>query len=63
MLPAGSMGRKMTDHTLVKVANLTRMFDVSKPLLNRIIEREERKFLRAVDDVSFDIVKGETFVK
>lgn len=51
----------MTDRTLVKVANLTRMFDVSKPLLNRIIEREERKLLRAVDDVSFDIVEGETF--
>jgi len=51
----------MTNRTLVKVANLTRMFDVSKPLLNRIIEREERKFLRAVDDVSFDIVEGETF--
>lgn len=51
----------MTDRTLVKVAHLTRMFDVSKPLLNRIIEREERKLLRAVDDVSFDIVEGETF--
>ncbi len=51
----------MTERTLVKVTNLTRMFDVSKPLLNRIIEREERKLLRAVDDASFGIVEGETF--
>ncbi len=51
----------MTGKTLVKVKNLTRMFDVSKPFLNRIIEREEKKFLRAVDDANFDIVEGETF--
>lgn len=46
---------------LVKVSDLTRLFDVSKPWLNRVIEREERQFLRAVDDVSFEINKGETF--
>ena len=51
----------MDKTVLVSVNNLTRLFDVSKPFLNRIIEREGRKFLRAVDDVSFDIVKGETF--
>ena len=51
----------MDKQTLVSVNNLTRLFDVSKPFLNRIIDREGRKFLRAVDDVSFDIVKGETF--
>lgn len=51
----------MDKQSLVSVNNLTRLFDVSKPFLNRIIDRESRKFLRAVDDVSFDIVKGETF--
>ena len=51
----------MDKSTLVSVNNLTRLFDVSKPFLNRVIDREGRKFLRAVDDVSFDIVKGETF--
>ena len=51
----------MDKSTLVSVSNLTRLFDVSKPLLNRVIEREGRKLLRAVDDVSFDIVEGETF--
>ncbi|APE45934.1 ABC transporter ATP-binding protein (plasmid) [Sulfitobacter alexandrii] len=40
---------------LVSVANLTRIFDVSKPWLNRVIERREKAFLTAVSDVSFDI--------
>jgi peptide/nickel transport system ATP-binding protein len=46
---------------LVQVRNLRRVFDVSKPWLNRVIERSPMEFLRAVDGVSFDIVKGETF--
>lgn len=47
--------------TLVEINNLTRTFDVSKPFLNRIIEREEKQFLRAVDNVSLSIRKGETY--
>jgi peptide/nickel transport system ATP-binding protein len=46
---------------LVQVRNLRRVFDVSKPWLNRVIERSPMEFLRAVDGVSFDIRKGETF--
>ena len=46
---------------LVQVSNLQRRFDVSKPLLNRILEGERRQYLKAVDGVSFDIRKGETF--
>ena len=42
---------------LIKVENLTRIFDVSKPWLNRIIERDPRHFLRAVDNVTFEIRK------
>lgn len=45
---------------LIKVDNLTRIFDVSKPWLNRVIEREPKQYLRAVDDVTFEINKGET---
>jgi peptide/nickel transport system ATP-binding protein len=45
----------------VQVTNLRRVFDVSKPWLNRVIEGGERQFLKAVDGVSFDIAKGETF--
>src|ERR1700712_4823474 len=47
--------------SLVQVRNLRRIFDVSKPWLNRVIERSPMEFLRAVDGVSFDIRKGETF--
>ena len=46
---------------LLQVNNLWRRFDVSKPWLNRVIEREPQQFLTAVADVSFDIGKGETF--
>ncbi|MGL4290944.1 MAG: ABC transporter ATP-binding protein [Phreatobacter sp.] len=46
---------------LVSVRNLSRTFDVSKPWLNRMIEREEKRFLRAVQDVSFSIGRTETF--
>ena len=47
--------------TLLKVEGLTRYFDVSKPWLNRVIEREEKQFLTATADVSFEIRRGETF--
>jgi oligopeptide/dipeptide ABC transporter ATP-binding protein len=40
---------------LVEVSNLTRRFDVSKPLLNRLIERLPKSILTAVSDVTFDI--------
>ena len=40
---------------LVSIRNLTRVFDVSKPWLNRLIERRPRALLTAVSDVSFEI--------
>lgn len=40
---------------LVEVSNLTRRFDVSKHLLNRVIERLPKSILTAVSDVSFNI--------
>ncbi|MGE5510023.1 MAG: ABC transporter ATP-binding protein [Bacteroidota bacterium] len=51
----------MSGSTLVEVRDLSRVFDVSKPWLNRIIEREKRKLLKAVTNVSFGITKRETF--
>jgi len=46
---------------LLKVEGLTRRFDVSKPWLNRVIERDGKQFLTANADVSFEIARGETF--
>ncbi len=40
---------------LVCVKHLTRIFDVSAPWLNRLIERSPKALLQAVSDVSFDI--------
>src|SRR5881296_3071891 len=45
----------------VDVRNLRRVFDVSKPWLNRVLEGGHLEFLKAVDGVTFDIAKGETF--
>lgn len=42
-------------NALVSVKNLTRIFDVSKPWLNRLIERRPKALLQAVADVSFEI--------
>lgn len=46
--------------TLVQARDLARTFDVSPPLLNRLIERKGRQLLHAVDGVSFEIAKGQT---
>jgi peptide/nickel transport system ATP-binding protein len=50
----------MTAGALVEARNLTRIFDVSKPWLNRLIERERKARLQAVSDVSFAIGRRET---
>jgi len=51
----------MTEKPFVEVKNLRRVFDVSKPWLNRVLEGGHLEFLKAVDDISFDVAKGETF--
>jgi peptide/nickel transport system ATP-binding protein len=45
---------------LVQAHDLAKIFDVSVPWLNRVIERRPRQLLRAVDGVSFEIGKGRT---
>jgi peptide/nickel transport system ATP-binding protein len=45
---------------LVEVIHAGRDFDVSAPWLNRVLQRQGRTILKAVDDVSFTIAKGET---
>lgn len=45
---------------LVQVTDLAKVFDVSAPWLNRVIERKPKQFVHAVDGVSFTIDKGKT---
>ena len=45
---------------LVEVRDLAKVFDVSSPWLNRVVERKPREFVHAVDGVSFTIERGRT---
>ena len=45
---------------LLKLEAVSRDFDVSRPWLNRVLEGEPRRTLRAVDRVSFEVQQGET---
>jgi len=49
----------MSAHVIVR--GLTRVFDVSKPLLNRILERRGRALLTAVSEVDFQIEEKTTY--
>ncbi len=51
----------MSDRPLVSVRNLTRIFDVSKPWLNRLIERLPKAMLTAVSDVTFEIPERQVY--
>jgi peptide/nickel transport system ATP-binding protein len=46
--------------TLVQAVHLAKVFDVSAPWLNRVLEGKTRQFVHAVDGVSFSIEKGQT---
>jgi peptide/nickel transport system ATP-binding protein len=45
---------------LLRLQSVSRDFDVSRPWLNRVLEHEPRRVLRAVDRVSFELAAGET---
>jgi peptide/nickel transport system ATP-binding protein len=46
---------------LLEVQNLGKDYDLSSGWLARLLAREEKKILKAVDGVSFSIRKGTTF--
>jgi peptide/nickel transport system ATP-binding protein len=46
---------------LLRVRGVAKHFDVSAPLITRLVARQPRAILKAVDDVSFDIPAGRTF--
>ena len=41
--------------SIVSIRNLSRLFDVSKPWLKRILERQPKRYLKAVSNVSLEI--------
>jgi peptide/nickel transport system ATP-binding protein len=51
----------LKDLTFIQVENLTRVFDVSRPWLERLTQRVQRQYLVAASDVSFAIGRKETF--
>ncbi|MBN7784294.1 ATP-binding cassette domain-containing protein [Ponticoccus gilvus] len=46
---------------LVKVDTLSRVFDVSKPWLNRVLERRPKAYLTAVSEVDFEVPERTTY--
>ncbi|HJV68552.1 oligopeptide/dipeptide ABC transporter ATP-binding protein [Ideonella sp.] len=54
-LPSGAPGT-----ALVEARDLAKVFDVSPPWLNRLVERQPRRFVHAVDGVGFCIEAGRT---
>ena len=46
---------------LLRVRGLVKHFDVSQGWLSRVIGRQPRRILKAVDGIDFSIAKGETF--
>jgi peptide/nickel transport system ATP-binding protein len=54
------MPTSVDNRPLVRLFDVGRDFDVSRPWLNRVIEGAPRQLLRAVDGVSFAVSKGET---
>ena len=51
---------RLDGEVLLRVAHASRNFDVSPPWLTRVLAGGRRQLLHAVDDVSFDIRRGET---
>ncbi len=51
----------MTERPLLQVRDLAKTFDVSPPLLNRLLQGQPQAFVQAIDDVGFDIPRGTTF--
>lgn len=55
------MGKRIDNPAYVEVSRLSKTFDISEPFYARLLTGKEKSLLRAVDDVSFRIAKGETY--
>jgi len=51
----------MSEQALLDVRDLKMYFDVSQPLITRLVNRLPKRTLKAVDGLTFSIKKGETF--
>jgi len=49
------------DAPLLRVQDLAKHFEISKSWLSRVVDKQPKQTLKAVDGLSFDIEKGETF--
>ena len=58
---APESGPAEASDSLLQAHDLAKFFDVSPPWLNRVIQGERRAILKAVDGVSFEIPRGQTF--
>ncbi len=56
-----SSRRREGEPSLLRVTDLGKHFDVSRPWLSRVIERQPRRILKAVDGISFQVARGQTF--
>jgi len=61
VVPSSQKTPKMSHHAMIRVDSLKRGFDVSASWLNRVLEGQERQYLKAVDGIDFEIPQGETF--
>ena len=59
-LPQVAFAPARNGDVIVAARNITKVFDVSPPWLQRVLERKGRLMLQAVDGVSFEIKRGET---
>ena len=51
----------MTEAPYIEVAGLCKYFDISDPFYARLVTGKKKRLLRAVDDVAFQIPKGQTY--
>jgi len=60
-MPEGNRQSAAAGPAVLEVRDLAKHFDVSKPWLARVLENQPKQILKAVDGLSFEINKGETF--
>jgi len=59
-MPMAMNADQSSQRPLLVLEDVGRDFDVSKPWLNRVLERAPRRLLQAVDGLSLEIRRGET---